>query len=449
MQMTRKILPAVITSAVLASALMAGPAFADDTTRTSGAITAASIVSDAATKPESGQKPIPDNILAGSQDALKDAYISAVSPHYLAKKLAAAAANGSSLAKEGNAEFYRDAVAVLSKERPGWEMMIPSKALKLSNTEADKFEMAAATAVSTRYTQLAGDSSVTVTGPKAETRAVKDAGNVAEPGTTTETAGDGKCVVALDPGHNGAETAELDPKTKVLMKDYPNGREDEDAMAVANKVKEQLSGAGYTVVLLKEKVTDNVTYRARVTKAEEAGAKIAVSIHTTPGDASEVYEQVLGGWRSPEGQPDQAVKFTNEKTAAASHEFAQKFSTTRAEVEGHAVPITQNDFTPRPGLWDGNLPVISLLSENVPWVYNEYAGGASGGGANGISPEQIDSYANGLTKSIKNAVKCEKRDVEDAPGKTKASSTETPKPSDTTEPAEPTTSTEPTTPVMR
>lgn len=404
--------------ALLATTVLpAGLAHAQDdeggggTTRSSGAITAASLTSDKGMDPKTKQKTIPQNIINGSQEALKAGYVSAASPFYLTKKLAASAANGSSLAKEGNADFYRSAVANLSNERPGWEMMVPSKALKLANVEADKFERAAAQAVATRYTQLASDPNVKQTGPKVSTRKgnpVKSKNSDSgEEGADTDANADG-CVIALDPGHNPTEISDVDPKTKALMKDYPNGAEDKNVFEVATKVKTALEGKGYKVVLLKEKVDESINYRERINRAEKAGAKVAVSIHTTPGSAgSEVFPQRLGGWRSPPGDPSKKVEFKNAETAKASEKYSGIVATERGKVEGKTVPVKDNSFSGRAPLWDGNLPIISLLSEEVPWVYNEF-GTDSGGGANPISPGDIDKYAKGLTAGIAAAIKCEK-----------------------------------------
>lgn len=381
-------------------------------TRASGAITAASLMSERASDSRTDQKEIPRNIIDGSQAALKDGYIAAASPFYLVKKLAAAAANGSSLAKEGNAEYYRDTVAELSNARPGWEMMVPSKALRLSNVEADQYERAAAKAVATRYTQLASDPNVKQVGPAAKTRKVTtrttdSSGNGGNGGNDNGGNGGSGCVIALDPGHNPTTISDVDEKTKVLMKDYPNGAEAADVMNVANKVKTELEGKGYKVVLLKKTVEESINYRDRIKRAKEAGAKLALSIHTTPGaSGSEVFPQRLNGWRSPPGDPSGKVVFKNAETASASEKASDTIAKARSEVEGRDVPVKDNNFTGRSGLWDGNLPVISLLSEKVPWVYNEY-GGTSGGGANPISPAEIDKYAKGLATGVERAVKCD------------------------------------------
>ena len=183
------------------------------------------------------------------------------------------------------------------------------------------------------------------------------------------------------------------------MADYPNGQEDADALDVARAVRDRVEGAGFRVVLLKEAVDDNVTYRERVDRAAAEGAVVGVSIHTTPGaDGSAVYPQRVGGSRTGEGADGEmrTVTFRDAATAAESHGFRRSWRVPASIAElRHGRYL---NFDGRPGLWGGNLPVVSLIAD-TPWVYSEF-GSANGGGAHGISAAEKTRYIDGLSAGI-------------------------------------------------
>ncbi len=211
-------------------------------------------------------------------------------------------------------------------------------------------------------------------------------------------------VIAIDPGHNPVETAEFDPETGVAMRDYSNGAEDGDAMAVSQRVESDLADAGYTVVLLKKSADESVTYRERVTRAEKAGADIGVSIHTYTDD-HRVFVQRVGLYREgvgADGQPLR-VEFTNEKTAAKSQKYGRAIAEARTKVEKVKVAVTDNSFAGRAPLWTGDIPMIALIAEDIPWVYNEF-GIPGGGGSAPIGADGVETYANGVTAGIKSAL---------------------------------------------
>lgn len=223
---------------------------------------------------------------------------------------------------------------------------------------------------------------------------------------TTELHGDksaGKCVVAIDPGHNGEDVDDYDPVTGARMVDYPNGAEDADAMVVTDRVAELLSGDDIEVVKLKESVTDSVTYRDRVDKAVEAGATFAMSVHTTPGESWNLTQpQEVGQYRegvSADGGRYK-VTFDNEDTAGKSGRWSDIMADHRTSEEGHDVSGESRLEFPSddpPGY--GNIPAISLISDEVPWLYNEYgvdADGEQSGGNAGVSDEDLVKYARGL-----------------------------------------------------
>lgn len=183
------------------------------------------------------------------------------------------------------------------------------------------------------------------------------------------------------------------------MRDYPNGAEDDDVMAVATKTKSALEKQGYTVVLVKKSVSESVTYRTRVDRAEQAGADIGISIHTYTDD-HRVFPQRVGLFREGVSSNGETVRvaFTNADTAAKSQSLSKTFAETRTKVESRPVTVSDNSFDGRAPLWSGNIPVISLISEKVPWVYNEF-GINGGGGSNPIGADGINLYAKSLTES--------------------------------------------------
>lgn len=219
-------------------------------------------------------------------------------------------------------------------------------------------------------------------------------------------------VVAIDPGHTSVSHAdEIDPITGVKMSSTSNGQEDDDVFYVAEKVRNELESDGYEVVMLKETIDEDMTFRERVDRAADADADIGISIHTTPGDANtgEVYNQFVGGERY---SPDRStvVTFDNEETAEKSTEYSEIMAEARQEVEGTTVEVTKNSFDGREseGKWGGDLPVMSLLSEEVPWTYHEFTNENGQGGVQGIdgsSPgnerPNADRYAEGIIAGVK------------------------------------------------
>ena len=219
-------------------------------------------------------------------------------------------------------------------------------------------------------------------------------------------------VVAIDPGHTSVSHAEeIDPITGVKMSSTSNGQEDDDVFYVAEKVRNELESDGYEVVMLKETIDEDMTFRERVDRAADADADIGISIHTTPGspNTGEVYNQFVGGKRY---SPDRStvVTFDNEETAEKSTEYSEIMAEARQEVEGTAVVVKKNSFDGREseGKWGGDLPVMSLLSEEVPWTYHEFTNENGQGGSQGIdgaSPgnerPNADRYAEGIIAGVK------------------------------------------------
>lgn len=219
-------------------------------------------------------------------------------------------------------------------------------------------------------------------------------------------AGEGACtptVIALDPGHNGQSVDAFDPVTGAKMVDYPNGAEDADVLSVAQKVKSQLESTGaYKVVLLKTSTGENVSYRDRIKRAEDAGAVVGISIHTAPNDNS-IFVQKVGLYREGPGADgsNKRIEFTDAALASKSQTMGGKFAQARSQSEGHKVVVRDNSFDGRAPLWSGNIPIISLISQKVPWIYNEFGGSNGSGGANKIVTSELDQYAAGLVAGVK------------------------------------------------
>ncbi|GED97123.1 N-acetylmuramoyl-L-alanine amidase [Gordonia crocea] len=208
-------------------------------------------------------------------------------------------------------------------------------------------------------------------------------------------------VVALDPGHNGRSIEPFDPVTGIKQVDYPNGAEDGNAFAVARQVAATLRGRGYRVVFLKRSPAESVSYRERVARAERAGAAIGVSIHTSPG-VNAVFPQRVGLYRGGVGADGRArrIVFTNPVTAAASQRYAAAVAASRSRAEGHRVTVRDNNFGGRAPLWAGNIPVISLIAVNTPWVYNEFGPAGGAGGSIPVSGRALSAYARGISTGI-------------------------------------------------
>ncbi|MGV9714191.1 N-acetylmuramoyl-L-alanine amidase [Gordonia sp. NPDC003424] len=209
-------------------------------------------------------------------------------------------------------------------------------------------------------------------------------------------------VIALDPGHSPAPIARFDPVTGAKMVDYPNGAEAADDMYVARSVQRMLeTNSGYRAILVKTSLSDDADYRVRVHRAEQAGAALGVSIHTSPGDNA-VFAQRVGLYREgpgPSGDPVR-VTFTDAAVAGRSQRAAVRIAASRSSTEDHQVRVTDNDFGGRYPLWAGNIPIISLISTHVPWVYNEFGPASGGGGADPVAHADLDRYARGISDGI-------------------------------------------------
>ena len=220
-------------------------------------------------------------------------------------------------------------------------------------------------------------------------------------------------VVAIDPGHGGVVNQYIDPVTGLGDLEYVNEPEATSVQDVSNILKTVLETAGYKVVMLKTNTNDSVSKRQRVDAAKNAGAAIAVSIHTDSGSGAfenwgETWPQVVGHYRQSQDNPAVKVSFSNQETAQKSATYANIINEERDKAERGGKGITKVNtdqakyFPQSRGLpsW-GNLSLVQLWSDSVPWVYNE-AGSPTGSG--GLTPEQKLKYAAGIANGIKRAL---------------------------------------------
>lgn len=226
-------------------------------------------------------------------------------------------------------------------------------------------------------------------------------------------ADDGKVVVAIDPGHNAVEVAEHDEETGIRMVDYPNGVELTDMWEVSRAVSEKLNEAGIVPIVIKTEVDEDVDYRERVERAEKIDADMAISLHSTPGsNYSMIIAQNEGGYREgPDASgANKRVTFDDTEVAAESQKLSKIVADGRTEAEPTPVKVVkEHTFDGRAPLWGGNTPVLSLMSDEIPWLYSEY-GTDTGGGAKGLTAQEKEAYVEGLTKGIVEAAKTIEKD---------------------------------------
>lgn len=228
-------------------------------------------------------------------------------------------------------------------------------------------------------------------------------------GTTTGSSD--ATVVALDPGHGGAVAEYTDPITGLGDRETTNSPEREDMQDVANQAKALLEQVGYTVVLLRNNPTDSVSKRQRIDAAKAAGADIGISLHTDSGAGTfeswaEVWPQFVGGFRQSASDPSKRVEFTNAEVAAKSDEYTNIITEERDKAERGGQGITKKVvdqsayFSKERGLPSyGNLSLMGLWADTIPWVYNE-----SGAAPGGLTDQQKVAYATGIVNGVKRAL---------------------------------------------
>lgn len=200
--------------------------------------------------------------------------------------------------------------------------------------------------------------------------------------------------ILLDPGHSGADRDERDKTTGLTIGDSSNPAERIQTFKTAEKVKEILTKAGYSVAMTKKKESDYVNLMQRAQMANDMKVALAVSIHSTGGNfgdssAAWVTPQVVGHYRE---NPGKHTEFQLKDVAKESQRIAQKIAEARSAT-GDKVQVRDLNFTGRKELSQGNLSIVQLFSK-VPWVYNEV-------GQNGYDG---DKYAKGIADGIMKAI---------------------------------------------
>ncbi|HVW23022.1 MAG TPA: N-acetylmuramoyl-L-alanine amidase [Candidatus Saccharimonadales bacterium] len=217
--------------------------------------------------------------------------------------------------------------------------------------------------------------------------------------------------IVIDPGHSGDDIHDNDPQTGLYDHDYPNEPEMTEVFDVAQKVQDKLQADGYKVIMTKQSVNDDVSFRERADVANQANADLALSIHDShdtswqnmygSGDGGQVYVQAVGDYRQNKpgmGVGNKKVKFMDNDVAKKSQEYGQIFADQRTKDEDHKVSVAPENFNGRDGLPSGNIPMVQLFAA-VPWVYNEV--GAPHGK---LSAAELDKYAKGIIDGVEKSV---------------------------------------------
>lgn len=228
----------------------------------------------------------------------------------------------------------------------------------------------------------------------------------ASPATTQTTAPNTTVrekVVVIDPGHAGANTLQTDPITGIKTAESA-GAEGERAKVwtTSTILKSILEKQGYKVVLTKNSETDPAGLVTKANLAMAANPDIVVSIHCNNDDPAHgfgtanphwgVTPQVVGEYRQ-NNDGSAKITFSTENTSVAdkSQEYAQHIVEERNKVGDHTdiaqltFPATRSDTQA-----NGNEPLVMLLDQKNPWIYNEAS-------CKNLDPQV---YATGLANGI-------------------------------------------------
>lgn len=203
--------------------------------------------------------------------------------------------------------------------------------------------------------------------------------------------------VAIDAGH-GPSKKTTDSQTGLKMVESNNQPEGGQVWDVAQRLKKKLERDGYKVVMVKKTENEDVTFRERANRADNANADIAVSIHGDPGlpNDGQIYPQKVGLYR---GEGASKTTFDDEPTAKLSQKYSDIFKEERKKAESSDIVVKDNTFDGRAGMEPGNMQMVQLFSK-TPWVYNE--------AKMPIDKEKyVDGLYNGITESIKSSTNVE------------------------------------------
>lgn len=210
-------------------------------------------------------------------------------------------------------------------------------------------------------------------------------------------------VIALDPGHGGQNIDEIDPASGLITSESTDGASGEKSAMwdTAQIIKTKLEADGYKVILTKNSIDDPAGFVTKVSRVNQSGAAIAVSLHYTDGTFGTSNEhwgvtpQAVGLFRENKDNGKRKT-FTDANIAAKSLSYSTIIAEARTAVGDTAKvsPLDQSFPENRAGLksW-GTISIVQLLG-NVPWVYNET-------GINGFDKQK---YATGIINGIERAV---------------------------------------------
>lgn len=217
----------------------------------------------------------------------------------------------------------------------------------------------------------------------------------------TETAAE-PATIFLDPGHGGGTTADTTTAAPnggaegLWVQESANTPEREEMLTVANNLKGRLEADGYNVVMSRTSNDDKKNLWEKAQAAIDAEADLAVSLHSTPPatyDGWMVVGQKVGNYRTINGI---TRTFNNAETATKSQNYATKIAAARKTAEGITINVDHDHTNSFGGT--GNISLVALHAQTVPWVYNEIAQDAGNGS---VSQEKLTQYENGLYEGIK------------------------------------------------
>lgn len=218
--------------------------------------------------------------------------------------------------------------------------------------------------------------------------------------TTSTIAATSKGTIFIDPGHGGSISAYTDEKTGLMTSENQNMPETEQMLIVATRVKTDLEKVGYTVVLSRTTNDQKIRFRTKADAAIAANAVLGISLHSDES-VNQAWAQRVGAFRQ---YGDNKVVFSNEETAKKSAQYNAAIISARSTAEGRAVGDDASgsqqtaSFGRKDILSKGNIPLISLFAETVPWSYNEFAHGGTK-----LSEKQLQQYADGIVKGVQAA----------------------------------------------
>jgi N-acetylmuramoyl-L-alanine amidase len=215
--------------------------------------------------------------------------------------------------------------------------------------------------------------------------------------------------IFLSPGHGNQSITPVEGTGGLVYGASPgNAHETPNMLEVAFRLRDKLENAGFNVVLAREDNNTNPPPGVRTQMARDAGASFGLSLHSDVHVNEDWYQEV-GRYRTNQSNGATMVfggghagisPEIAEQTAALSYIYAHIISAERAAVENRHVGTRGNiasSFPPGRGLTThGNTPLELLFSEDIPWVFSEFAAGPE----NNMTEAGIQLYVEGLYNGI-------------------------------------------------